>query len=173
MEVLGQLGMALGLAMAAGFRGFFPVFLVGFVAAYTGQNVPWPFWWLAEPFILVILLFLIVLEVMAERVWGPGYLYSWGHGALQVILGGIAAAVAFFPYSVAFMILGSVVTLWVVLMGGILEEYSWRFLALNREAFRDFMAIFISFLAFLLPGMSLLAITGGIYIAYQWWRELI
>ncbi len=92
MDVLLGIFSAFGLSASAGLNAYIPLLIVGTLAHYTDLielNSPWDT--LANPYILIMLGFLVIIEMVADKVPAINHI----NDAIQTFVRPAAGAVAF------------------------------------------------------------------------------
>ena len=93
MELLLGIFSAFGLSASAGLNAYIPLLVVGVVAHYFPQtlNLAKPFDLLANPWILILLGVLVLIEMVADKVPDPNHV----NDLIQTFLRPVAGAIAF------------------------------------------------------------------------------
>lgn len=92
MDLLTGIFTAFGLSASAGLNAYIPLLLVGLIARYTNLmqlNAPWDT--LANPWIILMLSFLVIIEMLADKVPAVNHL----NDLIQTLIRPTAGAVAF------------------------------------------------------------------------------
>lgn len=92
MEVLTGIFTAFGLSVSAGLNAYIPLLMIGLVARYTSLlklHAPWDT--LANPWILLLLCILVVIEMLADKVPVANHV----NDLVQTIIRPAAGAIAF------------------------------------------------------------------------------
>jgi len=92
MELLTGIFTAFGLSASAGLNAYIPLLLVGLIARYTNLmhlNTPWDT--LSNPWIILMLCFLVIIEMLADKVPAVNHL----NDLVQTLVRPAAGAVAF------------------------------------------------------------------------------
>jgi len=92
MELLTGIFTAFGLSASAGLNAYIPLLLVGLLARYTDLmhlNKPWDT--LANPWIILLLCFLVIIEMLADKVPAVNHI----NDLIQTVIRPTAGAVAF------------------------------------------------------------------------------
>jgi hypothetical protein len=92
MELLNGIFTAFGLSASAGLNAYIPLLIVGLLARYTSLlhlNQPWDT--LANPWIILLLCFLIIIEMLADKLPAVNHL----NDLIQTFIRPTAGAIAF------------------------------------------------------------------------------
>ena len=92
MELLTGIFTAFGLSASAGLNAYIPLLLVGLLARYTdliNLNSPWDT--LASPWIILMLCFLVIIEMVADKVPAVNHV----NDLIQTLIRPAAGAIAF------------------------------------------------------------------------------
>jgi hypothetical protein len=92
MELLTGIFTAFGLSASAGLNAYIPLLIVGLLARYTDMlhlNAPWNT--LSNPWIILLLCFLVIVEMLADKVPAVNHL----NDLIQTIIRPAAGAIAF------------------------------------------------------------------------------
>src|SRR3972149_11357709 len=92
MDVLLGIFTAFGLSASAGLNAYIPLLVVGVVAHYTDLitlNSPWDL--LANPWILILLGVLVIIEMLADKVTAVNHI----NDIIQTVVRPAAGAIAF------------------------------------------------------------------------------
>ena len=92
MELLTGIFTAFGLSASAGLNAYIPLLLVGLLARYTELiqlQQPWDT--LTNPWIILLLCFLVIIEMIADKVPAVNHL----NDAIQTVIRPAAGAIAF------------------------------------------------------------------------------
>lgn len=92
MDVLLGIFSAFGLSASAGLNAYIPLLVVGVIAHYTdwiSLNSPWDL--LANPWILILLGILVIIEMLADKVPAVNHI----NDAIQTVVRPAAGAIAF------------------------------------------------------------------------------
>jgi hypothetical protein len=92
MELLTGIFTAFGLSASAGLNAYIPLLLVGLIARYTDLmrlNAPWDT--LANPWIILMLSFLVIIEMLADKVPAVNHI----NDLIQTLIRPAAGAIAF------------------------------------------------------------------------------
>lgn len=92
MELLSGIFTAFGLSASAGLNAYIPLLVVGLLARYTDLlhlNQPWDT--LASPWIILLLCFLVIIEMLADKVPAVNHL----NDLIQTFVRPTAGAIAF------------------------------------------------------------------------------
>lgn len=92
MDLLTGIFTAFGLSASAGLNAYIPLLLVGLIARYTNLmqlNAPWDT--LANPWIILMLCLLVIIEMLADKVPAVNHL----NDLVQTLIRPAAGAVAF------------------------------------------------------------------------------
>jgi hypothetical protein len=92
MEVLLGIFSAFGLSASAGLNAYIPLLVIGVVAHYTDWitlNSPWDL--LANPWILILLGILVIIEMLADKVPAVNHI----NDVIQTVVRPAAGAIAF------------------------------------------------------------------------------
>jgi len=92
MELLTGIFTAFGLSASAGLNAYIPLLLVGLIARYTDLmrlNAPWDT--LANPWIILMLSFLVIIEMLADKVPAVNHV----NDLIQTLIRPAAGAIAF------------------------------------------------------------------------------
>ncbi|MBK6794824.1 MAG: DUF4126 domain-containing protein [Anaerolineales bacterium] len=93
MELLLGIFTAFGLSASAGLNAYIPLLVVGVIAHYFPQtlNLATPFDLLANPWILILLGVLVIIEMIADKVPAVNHI----NDLIQTIIRPVAGAIAF------------------------------------------------------------------------------
>jgi hypothetical protein len=92
MELLLGIFSAFGLSASAGLNAYIPLFIIGFIARYTDWfKLQTPFDTLANPWILLLVGVLIIIEFLADKVPAFNHL----NDAIQTFIRPLAGAIVF------------------------------------------------------------------------------
>jgi len=92
MELLTGIFTAFGLSASAGLNAYIPLLIVGLLARYTdliNLNQPWDT--LASPWIILMLCFLVIIEMLADKVPAVNHI----NDLIQTVVRPAAGAIAF------------------------------------------------------------------------------
>jgi hypothetical protein len=92
MELLTGIFTAFGLSASAGLNAYIPLLLVGLLAKYTNLinlNQPWDT--LANPWIILLLCFLVIIEMLADKLPAVNHV----NDLIQTLIRPAAGAIAF------------------------------------------------------------------------------
>jgi hypothetical protein len=92
MELLTGIFTAFGLSASAGLNAYIPLLLVGLIARYTNLinlNQPWDT--LAHPGIILLLCFLVIVEMLADKIPAVNHV----NDLIQTLIRPAAGAIAF------------------------------------------------------------------------------
>ena len=92
MDLLTGIFTAFGLSASAGLNAYIPLLLVGLISRYTNLmqlNAPWDT--LTNPWIILLLSFLVIIEMLADKVPAVNHL----NDAIQTFIRPAAGAIAF------------------------------------------------------------------------------
>lgn len=92
MELFTGIFTAFGLSASAGLNAYIPLLVVGLLARYTGfikLNQPWDT--LANPWIILMLCVLVIIEMLADKVPAVNHL----NDLIQTVIRPLAGAIAF------------------------------------------------------------------------------
>jgi hypothetical protein len=92
MELLTGIFTAFGLSASAGLNAYIPLLIVGLVARYTNLlhlNAPWDT--LANPYIILLLCVLVIIEMLADKVPAVNHL----NDVIQTVIRPTAGAIVF------------------------------------------------------------------------------
>ena len=92
MELLTGIFTAFGLSASAGLNAYIPLLIVGLLAKYTNLlnlNAPWDT--LANPWIILFLCILVIIEMLADKVPAVNHI----NDAIQTFIRPTAGAIAF------------------------------------------------------------------------------
>jgi hypothetical protein len=92
MELLTGIFTAFGLSASAGLNAYIPLLIVGLLAKYTNLlnlNAPWDT--LANPWIILFLCILVIIEMLADKVPAVNHI----NDAIQTFIRPAAGAIAF------------------------------------------------------------------------------
>jgi len=92
MELLTGIFTAFGLSASAGLNAYIPLLAVGLLAKYTNfLNLSAPWDTLANPWIILMLCFLVIIEMLADKVPAVNHI----NDAIQTFIRPVAGAIAF------------------------------------------------------------------------------
>jgi hypothetical protein len=92
MELLTGIFTAFGLSASAGLNAYIPLLLVGLLARYTNLlNLSQPWDTLANPWIILLLCFLVIIEMLADKVPAVNHV----NDLIQTLIRPAAGAIAF------------------------------------------------------------------------------
>jgi len=92
MELLTGIFTAFGLSASAGLNAYIPLLIVGLLARYTNLlalNQPWDT--LASPWIILMLCFLVIIEMLADKIPAVNHI----NDLIQTLVRPVAGAIAF------------------------------------------------------------------------------
>jgi hypothetical protein len=92
MELLTGIFTAFGLSASAGLNAYIPLLIVGLLARYTNLinlNSPWDT--LASPWIILFLCFLVIIEMLADKIPAVNHI----NDLIQTFIRPVAGAIAF------------------------------------------------------------------------------
>ena len=92
MELLLGVFTAFGLSASAGLNAYIPLLVVGVIAHYTDWitlNTPWDL--LANPWVLIVLGFLVIIEMLADKIPAVNHI----NDAIQTFVRPVAGAIVF------------------------------------------------------------------------------
>jgi len=92
MELLTGIFTAFGLSASAGLNAYIPLLIVGLLARYTNLlalNQPWDT--LASPWIILMLCFLVIIEMLADKIPAVNHI----NDLIQTLVRPAAGAIAF------------------------------------------------------------------------------
>ncbi|AZR73629.1 hypothetical protein BBF96_09660 [Anoxybacter fermentans] len=164
MNILWVIGLGSGLAGAAAFRAIFPLILASFTRVV---NFPPALKWLQSTPVLLFLLILMVVEFLIDELPGVSFLHSIIYIAIKVLVGGIlfSAAVGINPF--IGIILGGLITGFLIFSRLALEPWIQReqpyFRHLEYQTIENLASIVLTIIAIAVPWFSLLVIAGLIY----------
>jgi hypothetical protein len=92
MELLTGIFTAFGLSASAGLNAYIPLLLVGLLARYTNMiNLSQPWDTLANPWIILLLCVLVIIEMLADKVPAVNHI----NDLIQTLIRPTAGAIAF------------------------------------------------------------------------------
>lgn len=92
MELMTGIFTAFGLSASAGLNAYIPLLLVGLLARYTNLiNLSQPWDTLASPWIILLLCFLVIIEMLADKVPAVNHV----NDLIQTLIRPAAGAIAF------------------------------------------------------------------------------
>ena len=92
MELLLGVFTAFGLSASAGLNAYIPLLVIGVIVHYTDWltlNNPWDL--LANPWVLIVLGFLVIIEMLADKIPAVNHI----NDAIQTFVRPVAGAIAF------------------------------------------------------------------------------
>jgi len=92
MELLLGVFTAFGLSASAGLNAYIPLLVIGVIAHYTDWltlSNPWDL--LANPWVLIVLGFLVIVEILADKIPAVNHI----NDAIQTFVRPVAGAIAF------------------------------------------------------------------------------
>lgn len=92
MELMTGIFTAFGLSASAGLNAYIPLLLVGLLARYTNFiNLSQPWDTLANPWIILLLCFLVIIEMLADKIPAVNHV----NDLIQTLIRPAAGAIAF------------------------------------------------------------------------------
>lgn len=92
MELMTGIFTAFGLSASAGLNAYIPLLLVGLLARYTNMiNLSQPWDTLANPWIILLLCFLVIVEMLADKLPAVNHV----NDLIQTLIRPAAGAIAF------------------------------------------------------------------------------
>jgi len=172
-----------GLAVAAGLNAYIPLLILGLAGrVFDFVELPVAWAWLENPWVLVILAVLLVIEVVADKVPVVDSINDWIQSVVRPAAGGIAfgtgaasdTAVVTDPATFFTSHAWVPVAIGIVLAFGTHAAKMLARPALNAatagaaapvvSAVEDFSSVLLSVLALLVPVIGILALVGLIWI---------
>lgn len=172
-----------GLAVAAGLNAYIPLLILGLAGSvFDFVELPVAWAWLENPWVLVILAVLLVIEVVADKVPVVDSINDWIQSVVRPAAGGIAfgtgaasdTAVVTDPATFFTSHAWVPVAIGIVLAFGTHAAKMLARPALNAatagaaapvvSAVEDFSSVLLSVLALLVPVIGILALVGLIWI---------
>jgi len=182
MDVLLGVFSAFGLSASAGLNAYIPLLVVGALAHYTDLiklNAPWDT--LANPWILILLGILVIIEMVADKIPAVNHL----NDAIQTFIRPAAGAIAFaastnvvtgihpvVALACGLLVAGSVHVAKSAAVRPAVTAVSGGAANVPVSMAEDLVSTVVSFLAVLLPILiGTLMVIGLSLILWWWWRR--
>lgn len=183
MELLFAIFSAFGLSASAGLNAYIPLLVVGTIAHYFPNilNLAQPFDLLANPWVLIVLGVLVIIEMVADKVPAVNHI----NDLIQTIIRPVAGAIAFAASAnvitdinpvlaliCGLLVAGSVHTVKAAAIRPAVTATTAGAGNIPVSIAEDIIALVSSLIAILIPFLmgTILVITIAILI-YWWWRR--
>lgn len=182
MEALMTILAAFGLSASAGLNAYIPLFIIGIVAHYFPQafTLNPPYDWIANPWFLIVLGVLIIIEFLADKVPAINHI----NDLIQTFIRPAAGAIAFAASAkvvtdvhpllalvCGLLIAGSVHTVKAAAVRPAVTATTGGAGNVPVSLAEDIVATIVSILSVLLPVLATILIVLAISLMLWWWFE--
>lgn len=182
MEALMTIFAAFGLSASAGLNAYIPLFIIGVVAHYFPQAFALnpPYDWIANPWFLIVLGVLIIIEFLADKVPAVNHI----NDLIQTFIRPAAGAIAFAASAkvvtdvhpllaliCGLLIAGSVHTVKAAAVRPAVTATTGGAGNVPVSLAEDIVATIVSILSVLLPVLATILIILAVFLMLWWWFE--
>lgn len=176
MTGLFDFGLGLGLASLSGIRGFFPLVTLGLVTRFgKGLTLQPPFQFLNYSVVLLVLIFLMALEFIADKLPAAESYNQLIQIPVRVVTGALVFASVMRGGITFYLILGALISLGIIILRPIIREALINSTDEDNDYFisslEDILTITGTFTVILAPFLALIGLVIAGYMGYRNFRD--